>query len=186
MIGKRTVSISFLILAAVFAPVDALAQNNSRPRLEGGWLTTIVDPEGGELRTRFTFAPGSTAREGTLIFTTEQDAGPVFFCATDTGVWKKTGNREFTTSHEAFCQEEGTPVILKSRDRITLNPAGDAFTGTQLVQGFDADGNLLFEVEVMLHGARLSVDESPLTVANATKAKPSSPQRWRAPARSLR
>jgi hypothetical protein len=183
---KRTVSILFLILAAALVSADALAQNNAKAKLEGGWLTTVVDPEGGEIKTRFTFAPASTTREGSLIFTTEQDAGPVFFCAPDTGVWKKTGNREFTTSHEAFCQEEGTPLILKSRDRITLNPAGDAFTGTQLVQGFDTDGNLLFEVEVMLHGTRMNVNESPLTAPDSVRAKPSWTHRWRAPARSLR
>jgi hypothetical protein len=150
-----------LAIALIVALMSAgtSAQSANKARVEGTWTVTITVPaDGFELTARLTFLKGATPSEGALISTNSVDS---FYCSTGQGVWTRTGRREFSTSHELFCfsavpetlgAPDGSAVL---RERIVLDEAGGAFTGTGSIEFLGPDGASLGIAEYTVRGARV-------------------------------
>jgi hypothetical protein len=137
-------------------------------KLTGTWLVTatFTDPEGiPPFKVLFSFMPGRTDDEGTLIDTNEFELTPNPICTPDQGVWKKVGDRDYIATHLTFCFDAtmgyNPAGPAKVRDAITLSKTGDEFDGRQFVEGFDTSGNVVFTGKVMLHGVRVQAEAPP-------------------------
>jgi hypothetical protein len=137
----------------------------------GTWQTT-VSFEDGEIQVLFTFMPGRTPLEGTLIDTNSSLLTSPFPCSPDQGAWEKKGGlgtRTFTATHYAFCFEadKGNEFAgpVKVRDNITVNEQGTEFNGTQFIEVYDAGNQLLFTVTAKMHGVRVKAEAPPDSAA---------------------
>ena len=147
-----------IVLTAMSAGVRA--QSNPKGNLEGAWNAILVADEGGfQEMERYTFSAGRSVNEGSLIFSNEFDAVPP--CGTDQGVWVRSGNRQFTLTHGAFCVDlsTGSPAFrIKFREVITINSKDDQFTGRGVFEVFDPGGGLLFSATYTVHGTRMQAE----------------------------
>src|SRR5262245_40741032 len=82
---------------------DSILENSSSVKLEGTWLVTVTFPDEFSLKVLFTFTPGRSDDEGTLIDQNEYQLTPNPVCTADQGVWKRVGTRSFIATHLAFC-----------------------------------------------------------------------------------
>jgi hypothetical protein len=145
-------------------PATLNAQSSKpKPQVEGTWNVVLTAPEVNfQQNERITFIPGRNNNEGSIIFSNEVDAVPP--CGTDQGVWSKTGKREFTLTHGAFCLDVDLTSLsftYKFREVITLNERGDEFTGRGIFEVFDLDGILQFSAPYLLRGTRMQVEPVP-------------------------
>ena len=164
---KRLILIITLVIfvASIFAEANAQSPKAQKRRIEGSWRVTLTSGDFQQAE-RFTFIPGRSNDEGSLIFSNEIDSIPP--CGTDQGSWVRVGGRDFQTTHEAFCTdlETASPSFrLKWREAITLGDDGDDLTGSGLFEVFDAAGELLFSAPFTLAGARMDVEPLPETLA---------------------
>lgn len=139
-------------------------------RLEGTWLVTgkFVDPPSdATFKVLFTFMPGSTEDQGTLIDTNEFQFTPNPICTPDQGVWQRTGEGAFIATHYNFCFDQlsdppGNPAgPTRIRDTITIDPDGRKLEMRQYIQGFDVDGNEVFTGTVLGRGTRIKAQAPP-------------------------
>src|ERR1044072_2445191 len=149
-------------IALVAMTTTMSAQSNPAPKgnLEGAWNALLVADEGGfQEMERYTFSAGRSVNEGSLIFSNEVDAVPP--CGTDLGLWVRSGNRQFTLTHGAFCVDlsNGSPAFrIKFREVITINSKDDQFTGRGIFEVFDPSGGLLFSATYAVHGTRMQAE----------------------------
>ncbi len=152
-----TLTIAIVLIAM---PAVGRAQSNPKGNLEGAWNAILVADEGGfQEMERYTFSAGRSVNEGSLIFSNEVDAVPP--CGTDQGVWVRSGNRQFTLTHGAFCVDlsNGSPAFrIKFREVITINSKDDQFTGRGIFEVFDTSGGLLFSANYTVHGTRMQAE----------------------------
>jgi hypothetical protein len=141
-----------------------------RQKLEGTWLVTatFTDPAGiPPFKVLFTFMPGRSDGEGTLLDTNENELTPNPVCTPDQGVWERRSAREFIATHLAFCFDEtsvppGNPAgHAKVRDLIRLSKSGEEFDFSQYIEGFDQNGNTVFTGHVTGHGVRVHAEAPP-------------------------
>lgn len=154
--------IMFVVMVVMPATLNAQS-GASKPSVEGTWNVVLTAPEVNfQQNERITFIPGRNNNEGSLMFSNEVDAVPP--CGTDQGVWDKTGKREFTLTHGAFCLDvdlTGPSFTYKFREVITLNERGDEFTGRGVFEVFDLDGVVQFSAPYLLRGTRMQVEPVP-------------------------
>ena len=180
-------------IALVAMTTTMSAQSNSTPKgsLEGAWNALLVADEGGfQEMERYTFSAGRSVNEGSLIFSNEVDAVPP--CGTDQGVWVRSGNRQFTLTHGAFCVDlsTGSPAFrIKFKEVITINNKDDQFNGSGVFEVFDPGGSLLFSATYTVHGTRMQAEglsslsgpdaaSSAFQPGNLTGAEVSTWRRW--------
>ena len=159
---KRNLMALTIALALMAIPATMYAQNDISPKgkLEGTWNAVLsADDEDFQQQERYSFATGRTVDEGSLIFANEFDAVPP--CGASQGVWARTGSRQFTLTHGAFCSDLSTftPLFrIKLREVITLNAKEDQFTGRGIFEVFDPSGVLLFSATYTVRGTRMVVE----------------------------
>ncbi len=169
-----------LLVVAMAALISQVGAQSTPPKyqLEGTWQVTATFTsakacESGNctpidvpppFKVLFTFMAGRNVNEGTLIDTNEFQLTPNPVCTPDQGTWARTGERTFIATHLNFCFDANNGYIpagtSKIRDSITMNSQND-FTARQRVEGFDADGNLVFVGDVNLIGVRLRAEAPP-------------------------
>jgi hypothetical protein len=161
-----TIAIVLIVMSAA-----QRAQTNPKGKLEGAWNAVLTADEGGfQEAERYTFATGPSVDEGSLVFSNEVDAVPP--CGTDQGVWVRTGSRQFTLTHGAFCVDlsTGAPAFrIKFRETITLNARDDQFTGRGIFEVLDLSGGLLFSATYSVRGTRMRA-ESPFSTLGLDEA----------------
>jgi hypothetical protein len=101
-----------------------------------------------------TFSPGATKNEGTLIDTNEFQLTPNPVCTPDQGVWQRVG---FCFDARAEYAPAGPTKILAT---ISVS-ADDALAGTQFIEGFDPENNLVFRGRVALSGEGVRAEAPP-------------------------
>ena len=188
MNGKKILCVLALTLTIAGMHATAGAQSrtlsSSSKKLEGTWNVTETTGDGFQFQWHYTFGPGRTANDGTLIATSNLDLTPDPIIVPSQGVWIKTGARTFATTRETFSFDSatGAPVgPAKWRSAITLDATGNAFTGTEHLDVFDLDGNLVFSADDTVEGIRMEVE--PLTSAPAGRPAVTSARSrdWRLP-----
>jgi hypothetical protein len=150
----------------------------SKRRIEGTWRVTATfvsaeacDASGcapidlsGELKVLITFAPGATKNEGTLVDTNEFQLTPNPVCTPDQGTWQRVGNGQYIATHYNFCFDATADYAPAgpTKIRASLNvSADDKLTGSQFIEGFDAENNLVFRARVSLEGERVHAEAPP-------------------------
>jgi hypothetical protein len=168
-----------LAAASLLQPGEANAQT-PKIRIEGAW-EVILTGGGGSFNLRYTFAPGKTISEGTMIFSTELDAGPGVVCTPSLGAWKRISANQFLATNKAVCNESGFVFTIKAFDTFTVNDSSSAFTGTSTFIGFDENGDEIFTDEATLTGAILLASPPPLfaKIPDAAPVKKETPGRYR-------
>lgn len=174
----RRIAISLLIGVAMTITVTVVgAQSKStrldagaaaasqKNKLEGTWLATVTFSDGFQLKVLFTFMPGRSDNEGTLIDTNEFELTPNPICTPDQGVWERTGDRDFIATHLTFCFDTTKGSVpagtAKVRDSIRIGNRPDTFTGTQYVEVFDTAGNLVATFDATMQATRLRAEAPP-------------------------
>ena len=149
-----------IILVAMTTTMSAQSNPTPKGNLEGAWNAILIADEGGfQEMERYTFSAGRSVNEGSLIFSNEIDAVPP--CGTDLGLWVRSGNRQFTLTHGAFCVDlsTGSPAFrIKFREAITINNKDDQFTGRGVFEVFDPSGSLLFSATYTVQGTRMQAE----------------------------
>jgi hypothetical protein len=78
------------------------------------------------------------------------------------GVWQKTGYRSYQLNHFALSYDFSTGVLngkVSIREKIALDPGGDTFRGTFLIDVYDPKGaTIVAHFEGKLTGTRVTVD----------------------------
>lgn len=130
-------------------------------KITGTWNVHITTNSGFELNERLTFIPGGTDDEGSLISTNEVDN---FVCSNSQGVWARTGERTFATTHLFFCFDStagpnGAPAgTEKIREVVTLSENGEELTGVLKFEAFDTNGTLVGGDDGTIKGTRMHVE----------------------------
>lgn len=174
IVNNLFVSLAIILTMSVLAPF-ACAQgraqaapelgNIANTRLEGTWKTTVTFEDDFALQVLFTFMPGRSEGEGTLIDQNDYQLTPGPICTADQGVWKQTSTRTYIATHYAFCFDtdaDNDPAgSVKVRDEIEINLKGTEFTGRQFIEIFDVDGILVDEFEADMEGTRVNAEAPP-------------------------
>lgn len=171
LISRNLIVALTLVIFVASIITEARAQSSKpKRRVEGTWRVTLTSGDFQQAE-RFTFIPGRSNDEGSLVFSNEIDSIPP--CGTDHGSWVRLSGRDFRTTHEAFCTdlETASPSVrLKWREEITLSDDGDSLTGRGLFEVFDVAGELLFSAPFTLAGARMEAESLPETVSATSSA----------------
>jgi hypothetical protein len=77
------------------------------------------------------------------------------------GTWQHVGGRQFVATYKIIFYRLATGAFFGTAKiplNITINEAGDAFTGTGRFEAFDADGHIIFSVSFTLQATRIKVE----------------------------
>jgi hypothetical protein len=77
------------------------------------------------------------------------------------GVWQQVDQCKYKLNHFATYWDATTNVLVgpaRVQEQVTLNAAGDAFTGTFTIDQYDEANNLLGHVQGVITGTRMTVD----------------------------
>jgi hypothetical protein len=136
------------------------AQMTDNKALVGSWLGTVTfPPEFGRPPLKFV---GTFHNDGTLVSNDQGSvtlAPPTAF-STFHGVWTHLERRTFAyTGLELISDLSGNLVgYLKARGVYTVSQSGNEFSGTTHAEVLDAEGNVLFSVDVTNTGQRIHVE----------------------------
>jgi hypothetical protein len=182
----RRILTSMIFMAAALLPLNQALAQTPKIRLEGAWDVLVFD-DGVPFKLTYTFAPGKTANEGTVVFFTEADLFPDGGCTPTLGAWKRTSANQFISTTRTVCREGDFIFTLVSYDQYDLNDSSRTLTGRQRVFGFDQLGNPLFSDEFLLQGNILEATPAPpLTqFRESGTGKPALSRRSRRPEASL-
>jgi hypothetical protein len=160
----RRISLAFVFTVALAITIAALGSQSSvqgsktsAPALEGTWdVVRDTDPPGGSLTTY--------TRGGGLVMTAPGLPPPTpFTFSPGHGAWERAGGHEFAISWQAQFFNNGVfRGMLKVREVITLNEAGDAYEGRQSFVIINLAGNPIPGSDgcVTLHATRINVEPS--------------------------
>jgi len=114
----------------------------------------------------FSFAPGHTKNDGTVVDSNSFQLTPNPVCTQDQGVWQKVGDHSYIATHYAFCfdavNDPGAPDgYVKVRDAILLSADGESISINQYVEGFDTQGTPNFTASGSGLGIRLAAEAPP-------------------------
>jgi hypothetical protein len=119
------------------------SQESKKMAIVGTWLGTSA--EGNKLIQSYT-------SDGIVLGSvqTEVSTNPQLGVLTPGhGVWTYLGGRQFGVTSFGLLYDINTGALLgylKARIELTLNEAGDQMSGTDKIEIFDPDGNLVFAV----------------------------------------
>jgi hypothetical protein len=136
------------------------AQTTDKKALVGSWLGTVTfPPEFGRPPLKFV---GTFHNDGTLVSSDQGSvtlAPPTAF-STFHGVWTHLERRTFAyTGLELISDLSGNLVgYLKARGVYTVSQSGNEFSGTTRAEVLDAEGNVLFSVDVTNTGQRIHAE----------------------------
>jgi hypothetical protein len=134
----------------------------NKKALVGSWVETVTfPPESGRPQLK---SLASFHDDGTMVcsdqgaVTTEPPAAAVFTSCH--GVWTHLEQRTFAyTVLELISDLTGNLVgYLKVRGSYTVSQSGNEYTGISFAQVLDADGSVLYAVEVINAGQRIHVE----------------------------
>ena len=167
----RMAAITILTAAVVFGTTATLPAQTTPDNvldsstLDGTWNTLVTFEDNTMLHVLFTFIPGRDDGQGALVDQNEYQYTPNPVCTADQGVWRRTGSRRFIATHFAFCFDATQGYIpagnVRVRDTINLSHNGSSFDGTQFVEAFDVNGNLVFSIHATMHGTKISAQPPP-------------------------
>jgi hypothetical protein len=140
----------------------ASPEAGTETRLEGTWRAT-EDFGGGPEAALYTFSAAATPNSGTALHSDAFYFTAAPSCLSSQGVWQRVKERSFIVTDEGFCFDTFNNFVpagsLKFKLALQLNSAGTAWDGTATVEGFDADGNLVFgPVPGTMHGERMKAE----------------------------
>lgn len=180
-IWRRILTTMIFVAATLLSYTEAKAQT-PKIRIEGAW-DVVLTQEDTSFKLQYNFAPGKTTSEGTLVFSTELDAGPGVICTPSLGAWKRISGNQFLATSNTTCNEKGFVFTIKTYDSFTVNDASSAFTGRTVFAGFDQNGELIFTDEADLSGTIFQATPPPLFVQipEIAPIKKALPRRYRKP-----
>ncbi len=166
---KKLTTFALAALIGLFVavtPSSAQTRDNfDSSTLNGTWLAVVTFDPNFQLHVLFTFNSSGDDGQGTLIDQNEYQYTPNPVCTADQGVWRKTSRRHFIATHFAYCFDATAGYIpdgsVKVRDNITTSQNGSSFTGTQYIEIFDVDGNLIDTVQATMTGTKLNAAPPP-------------------------
>src|SRR5215471_16901153 len=139
---ERGVMLGGAALVAI-APGAAQADDDETPRgIEGAWIgPTNAGPPFGQFSAAYTFARG-----GGMVTSSSIDLSPRSLSTPGYGAWKRTGERSFRFTFNAFVfDQQGNPAgTVKARATAELDAAGDAWTGIFKFDVFAPNGAIVF------------------------------------------
>src|SRR5437016_3703072 len=128
--------------AMAIAPSARADEDGKSESLVGGWIgTTNARPPFGPFRALYTFA-----RAGGMVTSSSIDLSPRSLSTPGYGTWTKTGQRMFAFTFNAFVfDQQGNPAgTVEARTTVTLNQAGDTFSGPFKFDVIAPNGAIVF------------------------------------------
>jgi hypothetical protein len=140
---------------------EARTDDEPRDRIEGTWR---VSPEiFSDLKGLLTFGAGRDANQGIVVSSINFSFAGPFSCLNGQGTWKRTGDRSFIGTDEAFCFDSSNSSFnpagkVKLRYELKLNKAGTQFDGTAQAELSDTFGNVFESFGGPLHAVRMQAE----------------------------
>jgi hypothetical protein len=167
-----------LTAAAQNAGVESKPKDSGKgPDITGTWLVNLDVGGGGAAAQQQTAPQPAGARTQAPFIAVETFHADGSFIETSLtdylppqgppgqGVWERTGAREFAlTIYGVTVGEVSNPQFqgtYKVRSKLTLNRAGDEFSGPFTIEIYDPAGSLAFTLEGTAQGRRARVDPLP-------------------------
>lgn len=136
------------VACLLFSPtLFADGNGHNKKTLEGTWRTTEDVAALGleDFPGLITFSAGAkSGKSGTVVHTDPGLVTTSLTCLPLQGVWKRTRNRTFIGTDEAFCDETQGFAGIRTKFSITLDRSGNEFHADYSVEFIDADGNNAF------------------------------------------
>ncbi len=126
------------------APGTALAESEDRSDLEGGWTgTTDAGSAFGKFMAAYMFARG-----GGMVTSSSIDLSPHSLSTPGYGAWKRTAERHFLMTFDAFVFDSaGNPSgVVKARATAVLDASGNTFSGAFKSDVITPNGTIVFSV----------------------------------------
>jgi hypothetical protein len=97
--------------------------------------------------------------DGTEIMNSTRDPTTQSFC---TGVWHKTGKSTYQLNHFTLSWDGNHNFVGPGQiqESVTLNKAGNAYTGTFTIDQYDPNGNLIVELKGNQTATRITVNST--------------------------
>lgn len=143
MILKRASVLGGATVAALAAAPRVLADDDQTSgSLAGAWVgSTNAGPGFPPFKALYTFAPG-----GGLVTSTSIDLSPRSLSTPGYGAWARIAPGTFGLTFDAFIfDQQGNPAgTVVARSTVTLNQAGDAFSGPFKFDVIAPNGSTIF------------------------------------------
>jgi hypothetical protein len=143
MVLKRAGVLGGATVAGLAAAPRVLADDHEASRsLVGAWSgSTDAGPGFPPFKALYTFAPG-----GGLMTSSSIDLSPRSLSTPGYGAWTRTAPRTFAFTFDAFIfDQQGNPVgAVVARSTVTLNKAGDTFSGPFKFDVIAPNGGIAF------------------------------------------
>jgi hypothetical protein len=142
-------------LGAVAAPSALADEDEQSTSLVGGWIgTTDAGPPFGPFKALYTFARG-----GGLVTSSSIDLSPRSLSTPGYGTWTKTGQRTFAFTFDAFVfDQQGNPAgTVEARPTVTLDKAGETFSGPFKFDFIAPNGAIVFSGSGTHEASRIRV-----------------------------
>ena|SRR5579859_1385798 len=140
---KGTGVIGGATLAGIAGARTVLADDEKHSQsIVGGWIgSTNAGPAFPPFNALYTFAPG-----GGLVTSSSIDLSPHSLSTPGYGTWVNSGPGTFAFTFDAFVfDQQGNPSgTVEARTVVTLNQAGDAFSGPFKFDVIAPDGAVVF------------------------------------------
>ena len=132
---------------------------SEQDRIVGYWKAQFLSkgnsgiPDGTVLDAPFVQWHG----DGTEIMNSTRDPTTQSFC---TGVWHKTGKLTYQLNHFTLSWDGNHNFVGPGQiqESITLNKAGNTYTGTFTIDQYDTNGNLIVELKGNQTATRVTVN----------------------------
>ena len=159
IIATMALTIS-LVIAGASTTIAQSAGRADKKALVGSWVDTVTFPaEMGRppLKSLVTYHGDETlaySDQGNV--TTEP---PTVF-SSGNGVWAHLEKRTFAYTALGLISDLSGNLVgyLKTRGIYAMSPSGNEYNGTTFAEVLDADGNVLFSVEVTNTGQRIQLE----------------------------
>ena len=153
------------------ATTQAVVDPTKPPSIVGLWhvlFTTTSNDVGIPPGTVIDDAYATWHSDGTEIMNSSRDPATSSFCL---GVWDTGGGRTYKLNHfalswdntGALCvpQQGATSCLVgrtNIRERITVDPHGDTYSGVVTIDQYDTSGKLLFRLKGLVSAQRVTAD----------------------------
>jgi hypothetical protein len=126
------------------------------PSMVGMWMTTLTAD--GDV---FDVGFDVWHSDGTQVLNDSPAPAAGAVCL---GIWTKTGDYTYELKHPTWLFDDTNTNLIGIGyllEKITLDPSGKSFTGTFAAEGYDLDGNHVFQVDGDANGDRVNMDPPP-------------------------
>jgi hypothetical protein len=147
------ITLALVATMALIGAQSVTADNGTvAPEIEGTWLATVTIPGGPP-----PFPSLVTYARGGALTVTDSSVSPALGNVYQ-GTWARTGAKAFAFTFLGL-QYDANGVLanyIRARETLRLEPGGNAYNGTTIIEVLDLDQNVIATDSSTTHGTRVA------------------------------